>query len=331
MMPLAFTRASSAMSRRIKIAILDDYQNVALRSADWSRLGDVDIEVHNDHIGDRNRLLERLAPCAVICAMRERTPFDKALLERLPNLQLIVSTGMKNAAIDVEAAREAGVVVCSTGGSATSAPELTWALLLAAARRLPAELDAMRAGHWQTTIGRDLAGATLALLGLGGIGSTMARYGKAFGMEIIAWSENLDTARAEAAGARRVEKDDLFRQGDFVSVHLRLSPRTRGLVDARALSLMKPDAILVNTSRGPIVVEDALIDALRNRRIGGAALDTFDIEPLPADHPFRTLYNVVATGHVGYVTEGSYRTYYGETVENIRAWLDGKPIRVMEP
>jgi phosphoglycerate dehydrogenase-like enzyme len=294
------------MSHRIKIAILDDYQNVALRSADWSTLGDVDIEVHNDHIVDSDQLVERLAPCAIVCAMRERTLLDKALLQRLPNLKLI-------------------------GGSATSAPELTWALLLAAARRLPAEFSAMHAGRWQTTIGRDLAGATLALLGLGGIGNTMARYAKAFGMNIIAWSENLDAARAEAAGARRVEKDDLFRHGDFISVHLRLSPRTRGLVDAHALSLMKPDAILVNTSRGPIVVEDALINALKNRQIGGAALDTFDIEPLPADHPFRTLDNVVATGHVGYVTEGSYRTYYGETVENIRAWLDGKPIRVMDP
>jgi phosphoglycerate dehydrogenase-like enzyme len=319
------------MSHRIKIAILDDYQNVALRSADWSTLGDVDIEVHNDHIVDSDQLVERLAPCAIVCAMRERTLLDKALLQRLPNLKLIVSTGRRNSAIDVQAAREAGILVCSTGGSATSAPELTWALLLAAARRLPAEFSAMHAGRWQTTIGRDLAGATLALLGLGGIGNTMARYAKAFGMNIIAWSENLDAARAEAAGARRVEKDDLFRHGDFISVHLRLSPRTRGLVDAHALSLMRPDAILVNTSRGPIVVEDALINALKNRQIGGAALDTFDIEPLPADHPFRTLDNVVATGHVGYVTEGSYRTYYGETVENIRAWLDGKPIRVMDP
>ncbi len=318
------------MSGRVKIAILDDYQRVALRSADWSLLGDVDLEVHHDRIADRERLVETLANCDVICAMRERTAIDRALIARLPNLKLIVSTGQRNAAIDVQAAREAGVPVCGTRGSATSAPELTWALLLAAARRLPAEFQAMRAGRWQTTIGRDLAGATLALLGLGGIGSTMARYGKAFGMEVIAWSENLDEKRAQEAGARRVEKDDLFRGGDFVSVHLRLSDRTRGLVDARSLSLMKPDAILVNTSRGPIVAEDALLDALKNRRIGGAALDTFDIEPLPEDHPFRTLDNVVATGHVGYVTEGSYRIYYGDAVENIRAWLDGKPIRVME-
>jgi phosphoglycerate dehydrogenase-like enzyme len=319
------------MSQRITIAILDDYQKVALRSADWSALGDVELQVHHDHVVEPDRLVERLAPCAIICAMRERTRIDRALIARLPELKLIVSTGQRNSAIDVQAAREAGILVCSTGGSATAAPELTWALLLAAARRLPAEFDAMRRGRWQTTIGRDLAGATLALIGLGGIGATMARYGKAFGMEVIAWSENLDDARAAAAGARRVEKDDLFRLGDFVSVHLRLSARTRGLVDARALSLMKPDAILVNTSRGPIVVEEAMIDALRNRRIGGAALDTFDIEPLPEDHPFRTLDNVVATGHVGYVTEGSYHIYYRETVENIRAWLDGKPIRIMEP
>ena len=318
------------MSGRVKIAILDDYQGVALRSADWSVLGDVDLNVHHDHVIDRERLVERLAACDVICAMRERTAIDRALIARLPNLKLIVSTGLRNAAIDVQAAQEARVAVCGTRGSSTAAPELTWALLLAAARRLPAEFQAMRVGRWQTTIGRDLAGATLALLGLGGIGSAMARYGKAFGMEVIAWSENLDEARALSAGARRVEKDDLFRRGDFVSVHLRLSERTRGLVDARALSLMKPDAILVNTSRGPIVDEGALIDALKNRRIGGAALDTFDIEPLPEDHAFRMLDNVVASGHIGYVTEGSYRIYYGGAVENIRAWLDGKPIRLME-
>jgi phosphoglycerate dehydrogenase-like enzyme len=315
---------------RIKIAILDDYQNVAVNAADWSILGDVEIDVHNDHIVDRDALAEMLEPCAVICAMRERTPIDRALIERLPNLRLIASTGQRNSAIDVKAAQDHGVVVCSTSGSATAAAELTWALLLAAARRLPAEFGAMRGGRWQETVGLDLAGRTLALLGLGAIGGTLARYGKAFGMEVIAWSENLDDARAAAAGALRVAKDDLFRLGDFVSVHLRLSPRTRGLVDAKALSLMKPQAILVNTSRGPIVAEDALIDALKNRRIGGAALDTFDVEPLPADHPFRLLDNVVATAHVGYVTEGSYRVYYAETVENIRAWLEGKPIRVME-
>jgi len=319
------------MNRRVKIAVLDAYQKVARRFADWSVLGDVDLEFHHDRIADRERLVDRLASCDVICVMRERTAIDRSLIARLPELKLIVSTGHRNAAIDIRAAREAGVLVCNTGGSSTAAPELAWALLLAAARRLPAEFEAVRAGRWQTTIGRDLAGATLALLGLGGIGATMARYGKAFGMEAIAWSQNLDDARAAAAGAQRVSKDDLFKRGDFVSIHLRLSERTRGLVDARALSLMKPDAILVNTSRGPIVVEEALIDALRNRRIGGAALDTFDVEPLPEDHPFRRLDNVVATGHVGYVTEGSYRTFYGQTVENIRAWLDGKPIRVMEP
>jgi phosphoglycerate dehydrogenase-like enzyme len=318
------------MTERVKIAILDDYQGVALRAAEWSLLGDVDIDVHRDRIVDRERLVERLFPCTVVCAMRERTPIDRALIARLPNLKLIVSTGRRNAAIDVKAAREAGVVVCNTGGSSTAAAELTWALLLAAARRLSAEFASMRAGRWQTTIGRDLSGATLGLIGLGGIGAMMARYAAAFGMETIAWSENLDTARAEAVGARLVAKDDLFRRGDFVSIHLRLSARTRGLVDARALSLMKSDAILINTSRGPIVDEAALIAALSDRRIGGAALDTFDVEPLPADHPFRALDNVVATGHVGYVTEGSYRIYYGHAVENIRAWLDGKPIRVME-
>jgi phosphoglycerate dehydrogenase-like enzyme len=317
------------MQRPIVIAILDDYQNVALRSADWSVLRDVDLRVFNDSPIERDLLVERLAPCAVVCAMRERTVLDRALLARLPNLRLIASTGQRNVAIDVKAAQERGIVVCNTGGSSSAAPELTWALLMAAARRLPAEFAAMRAGRWQTTIGRDLHGATLALMGLGGIGGVMARYGKAFGMAVIAWSENLDDARAAATGAQRVTKDDLFRNGDFVSIHLRLSPRTRGLVDARALSMMKRDAILINTSRGAIVDEPALIEALMSRRIGGAALDTFEIEPLPKDHPFRTLDNVVATGHVGYVTEDSYRLYFGETVENIRAWMDGRPIRVM--
>jgi len=321
---------SLAKTPPIRIAVLDDYQQVALRFADWSALGDVDLTVHHDHVVDQDRLVERLKSCDVVCAMRERTPIDRALIARLPKLKLIVSTGQRNAAIDTQAAREAGIVVCGTRGLATSAPELSFALLLAAARRLPAEFQAIRGGGWQTTIGRDLAGATLALIGLGGIGSAMARYGKAFGMEVIAWSENLDEARAAAAGVRRVSKEELFRLGDFVSIHLRLSERTRGLVGPDALARMKPDAILVNTSRGPIVVEEALIDALRNRRIGGAALDTFDIEPLPADHPFRTLDNVVATGHVGYVTEGTYRIFYGDAVENIRAWLDGKPIRVLD-
>jgi phosphoglycerate dehydrogenase-like enzyme len=316
---------------RLKIAILDDYQNVALTSADWSSLADADVQVFNDHPTDTDVLAKRLEPFAVICVMRERTTFDRALIARLPNLRLIASTGLRNAAIDVKAAHDCGVVVCGTGGSSTAAAELTWALLLAAARRLPAEFDAMRSGAWQKTIGLDLSGRTLALLGLGGIGKTLARYGGAFGMEVVAWSQNLVAADAAAAGARYVEKDDLFRLGDFVSVHLRLSPRTRGLVDAKALSLMKPTAIFINTSRGPIADEAALIDALKDRRIGGAALDTFDSEPLPPDHPFRTLDNVVATAHIGYVTEESYRLYYGETVENIRAWRDGVPIRVVEP
>ena len=320
------------MNQRVKIAILDDYQNVARRFADWSALEErVELQVFHDPVAGPDQLAERLRPFAVVCAMRERTLFDRALLRRLPNLRLIASTGRSNAAIDLAAAREAGIVVCATGGSPNAAPELTWALILAAARRLPAEFDAMRAGNWQSeTIGFDLNGRTLALLGLGKIGAMLARYGQAFGMEVIAWSENLDEARASATGARLVGKGDLFRLGDVVSVHLRLSPRTRGLVDARALSLMKPNAILVNTSRGPIVAEDALIEALKHRRIGAAALDTFDIEPLPIDHPFRTLDNVVATSHIGYVTEESYRIFYGETVENIRAWMDGAPIRVIE-
>jgi phosphoglycerate dehydrogenase-like enzyme len=316
---------------RLKIAILDDYQQVALGAADWSLLSDADVEVFHDHLTDADALAKRLAPFAVICVMRERTSLDRALIARLPNLRLIASTGLRNAAIDVQAARDGGVLVCGTGGSNTAAAELTWALLLAAARRLPSEFEAMRSGAWQRTVGLDLSGRTLALLGLGTIGKTLARYGQAFGMEVIAWSQNLDSATAAEAGARHVEKDDLFKLGDFVSVHVRLSPRTRGLVDARAFSLMKPNAIFINTSRGPIADEPALIAALRDRRIGGAALDTFDAEPLPADHPFRTLDSVVATGHIGYVTEESYRLYYGDTVENIRAWRAGRPIRVVAP
>jgi phosphoglycerate dehydrogenase-like enzyme len=315
---------------RIKIAVLDDYQNVALRSADWSVLANADIQVFSDHLEDVDLLAERLAPFSVLCVMRERTRFDRALIVRLPNLRLIASTGMRNAAIDLAAAHQRGVVVCSTRGSDTAAAELTWALLLAAARRLPTEFQAMRSGAWQKTVGLDLAGRTLALLGLGNIGKTIARYGQAFGMDVIAWSQNLDPKDAAAAGVRYVEKDDLFRLGDFLSVHLRLSPRTRSLVDAQAFSLMKPTAIFINTSRGPIADESALIAALKERRIGGAALDTYDVEPLPIDHPFRTLDNVVATAHIGYVTEESYRLYYGDTVENILAWLDGAPIRVVE-
>jgi phosphoglycerate dehydrogenase-like enzyme len=313
----------------VKVAVLDDYQNVALQMADWSPLaGRAAITVFNDHLDDPDAVAARLAPFEVVCAMRERTPLKRALLERLPRLKLIASTGPINAAIDVEAARERGIAVVHTGYDSTPTIEMTWALILASVRHVAAESASLRAGGWQRSVGNDLKGKTLGVLGLGNIGGEVARIGQAFGMRVIAWSENLTAEKAAAIGAEHVQKDALFRQSDVLSVHLILSRRTRGLVGAAELALMKSTAWLVNTSRGPIVDEGALIAALRDRRIAGAAVDVFDVEPLPADHPYRSLDNMLATPHLGYVSEKLYRTFYGDTVKNIVAWLDG---RVPEP
>jgi phosphoglycerate dehydrogenase-like enzyme len=310
----------------IRIAILDDYQNVALKLADWSPLeGRTAITVFNDHRSDPDAVVERLTPFDVVCVMRERTPLTRAIIERLPRLKLICSNALRNASIDLKATAERGIPVATTGYDSTPTVELTWALILAGARNIAFENAALRAGRWQSTIGTDLAGNTLGVLGLGNIGTRMAQIAQAFGMKVIAWSENLTPERAAEAGAEWVSKEDLFRRADMLTIHLVLSKRTRGLVGAQELAQMKPTARLINTSRGPIVDQEALIAALTAKRIGGASLDVYDEEPLPPDHPYRSLPNVLATPHIGYVAERVYRVFYGDTVKNIQAWLDGGP------
>jgi phosphoglycerate dehydrogenase-like enzyme len=307
----------------MKIAILDDYQNVALNVADWSKVAKVaEITVFNDHIDETEALIERLRPFDAICVMRERTPLRRDIIERLPRLRLIASTGPRNNSIDMAAANERGIVVANTGYRSTPTIELTWALILASARHLVEESNSVSDGGWQTSIGHELDGRVLGVLGLGNVGGQVARIGRAFGMKIIAWSQNLTADAAAAAGAELVTKDDLFRRSDVVTIHLILSERTRGLVGAAELALMKPTARLINTSRGPIVDEQALIETLRARRIAGAALDVFDIEPLPAKHPFRSIENILATPHIGFVAEDLYRTFYGDAAAAIEAWIE---------
>lgn len=307
----------------MRIAILDDYQFVALTMADWSPLeGRAEINVFTDHVVDEEALAKRLAPFDILCVVRERTPLRRHLIEQLPKLKLIASTGPINAAIDVAAAEEHGVEIVHTGYSSTPTIEMTWALILASQRHLMGEVSSVRSGGWQRTIGSELCGRTLGLLGLGNIGGAVARIGGAFGMRVIGWNQNLTPEKAEVVGATAVSKEQLFSEADIVSIHMLLSRRTRGLVDADAIALMKRDAWLINTSRSAIVDEPALLDALVGRRIAGLAVDVFGEEPLPANHPFRTLDNVLATPHLGYVTEGLYRTFYGDTVRNIVDWLD---------
>jgi phosphoglycerate dehydrogenase-like enzyme len=307
----------------MKVAILDDYQDVALRLADWSAVRRrAEITVFNDHLADPAAVAERLRPFDVVCVMRERTPLSRDILQQLPRLKLIASTGPRNAAIDMRAAAERGIVVTATGYESTPTIELSWALILASARHLAREAASVRDGGWQTGIGANLRGKCLGVMGLGNIGKEVARIALAFGMTVIAWSQNLTREIASAAGATLVDKDALFRQADIVTIHLILSRRTSGLVGAAELALMKPTAWLINTSRGPIVDQGALIEALQARRIAGAALDVFDVEPLPADHPFRRLDNVLATPHIGYVTEELYRTFYGDAAASIAAWLE---------
>ena len=307
----------------MKIAVLDDYQNVALNMADWSSLmARAEVSVFNDHLADPEAVINRLAPFDVVCVMRERTPLPRGIIDRLPQLKLIASTGPGNASIDTAAAKERGIRVAHTGYRSTPTIEMTWAMILASARHLHTESASVRAGGWQTAVGEELDGKTLGILGLGRVGGAVARIGQAFGMKLIAWSQNMTAEAAEAAGALLVTKADLFRQSDFITIHLVLSDRTRGLVGASDLALMKPGARLINTSRGPIVHEDALIQALKSKQIGGAALDVFDHEPLPLEHPYRALNNVLATPHIGYVGEDLYRTFYGDVVNSISAWLD---------
>ena len=315
----------------IRVAILDDYQDIAERLGDWRSLPEgTEVVFFHDHLVDEDAIAERLRDFDVVAIMRERTPFPSSLLARLPRLRLLVTTGMQNRVVDVAAAHAAGVVVSGTGSAANGAPELTWALILGALRHLPEEDAATRTGGWQRTVGGDLHGRVIGILGLGRIGGHVARVARAFEMDVIAWSQNLTAEHAAKAGARLVEKDDLFRQSDILTIHLVLSPRTRGLVGARELELMKPTALLVNTSRGPIVDEEALIAVLRDRRIGGAALDVFANEPLPPGHGLLAVPNTVLTPHLGFVTETTYRRYFSETVEDIAAFLAGSPIRLVE-
>ena len=309
--------------KKYKIAVLDDYQNVALDSADWSAIRErADIAVFQNHLADPDAVIGRLLPFDIVCVMRERTPLPRIVIERLPNLKLIASTGPVNAAIDVAAAGDHGIAVVHTGYRSDPTIEFTWALILASARNIVAESNSVRVGGWQQTVGTDLRGKTLGILGLGRIGSQVARIGNAFGMNPVAWSQNLTPEASKAAGATLVSKDRLFEQADILTIHLVLSGRTRGLVGSSELGRMKPTARLINASRGPIVDEQALVGALKNRQIAGAAVDVFDIEPLPPSHPFRTLDNVLATPHIGYVSHGLYKTFYEDTVSNVRKWLD---------
>ncbi|WP_199493211.1 D-2-hydroxyacid dehydrogenase family protein [Marinitenerispora sediminis] len=314
----------------IRIAVLDDYQDIARRFGDWHRLPDgVELTVFTDHVDDPEALVARLAPFTVVCAMRERSPFPRAVLERLPELRLLVTTGMANASIDMAAARELGVTVSGTGGAPAATAELTWALILALLRRVPAEDRAVRAGGWQHTVGVDLAGRTLGIVGLGRLGSRVGRVGAAFGMTVLAWSANLTAERAEREGARPVGREELLRASDVVTLHLKLSDRTRGLIGRRELELIGPDGYLVNTSRGPIVDEGALLDALTSGGIAGAALDVYATEPLPPDHPLRTAPNTVLTPHIGYGTQDTYDIFFRETVADVLAFLGGAPVRVL--
>lgn len=316
----------------MKIAVLDDYQKVAGQMADWADLpAGSELTIFSDHLADEDKLVARLKDFQAVVGMRERTPFPRSVLERLPELRLLITTGARNASFDTVAATELGIVVCGTGGAGEGPTELTWGLIIGLLRKIPQEDWLTRAGHWQTTVGVGLKGKTLGLIGLGHIGGLMARVGNAFDMRVIAWSQNLTAARAVECQATLVNKDTLFREADIASVHLRLSDRTRGLVGRREIELMKPTAYLVNISRGPIVEEAALIAALQQRRIAGAALDTFDVEPLPLDHPFLQLENTILAPHLGYVTEEGYRAFYAGAIEDIRSYAAGEPVRVINP
>jgi phosphoglycerate dehydrogenase-like enzyme len=313
----------------IRVAILDDYQGVALKAADWQSLHpDAVIEATPEHIGDETMLARRLHTFECVVLMRERTPFRRSLIDRLPNLRLIVTAGMRNAAIDTDAATERRIQICGTETLGFPTAELTWGLIIALMRHIPAEDRATRQGRWQLPVlGHGLRGRTLGILGLGRLGSQVAQVGKAFGMNLLAWSQNLTDEKAAAQGAKRVAKDELLAQSDIVTIHLVLSQRTRGLLGAADLARMKPTAYLVNTSRGPIVDEAALLECLRAHRIAGAGIDVFDVEPLPPDHPFLKLENVVLTPHLGYGIEESFQAIYGQAVEDIKSFLAGKPAR----
>jgi len=315
----------------MRVAILDDYFAAALRLADWSQLkGRADIQVFTKPLGGEDNAAKQLAEFEIIVGMRERTSFPASLIRRLPKLKLLITTGMRNLSFDLEAARAQGVTVCGTGSLGSPTSELAVGLMIALLRDIPGQFASMRQGGWQTRLGHDLAGKTLGLLGLGKVGSGVAAVGNAFNMKVIAWSQNLTEQRAGECRARRVEKDELFRQSDVLSIHLILSDRTRALVGARELALMKPTAYLINTSRGPIVNEGALFKTLQEKRIAGAAIDVYGVEPLPADDPIRKLDNVLLTPHLGYVSAENFAKMYHDAVEDIIAFLDGNPVRVLK-
>lgn len=315
----------------IRAAILDDYQNVALSMADWSPIAkDVEIKVFNEPFRSRDEAIKALQGFAVIVGMRERTPFPRAMIEALPDLKLLITTGARNNSFDLKAAAERGVTVCGTGGFGSPTTGIVFGLLLELTRRVGFENARLKAGQpWQVTIGPDLEGLTLGVLGLGKLGQRSAAVAKAFGMKVIAWSQNLTPEKAAAAGVSYVSKNELFSTADVVTIHVILSDRSRGLVGAADLARMKKSAYLINTSRGPIVDETALIAALKEQRIAGAGLDVFDVEPLPLGHPYRALDNVVITPHLGYVSTQNYARFFPDIVADIRAWLDGKPVRIV--
>jgi phosphoglycerate dehydrogenase-like enzyme len=317
-----------------RCAILDDYQNVALKLADWSRITrDVAVTVFNEAVRRTPEdTIHQLKDFDIVVMMRERTRFPRQVIDGLPKLKLLITTGAYNASIDMAACKERGIVVCGTGSFGNPTTGITFGLILELTRRIGFENARMKAGeNWQVTLGMDIEGKTLGILGLGKLGARVAGVGKAFGMKVIAWSQNLTPERCKELGVEHVSKEELLRSADIVTIHLQLSDRTRGLLGANELGLMKRTAYLINTSRGPIVEEKALLEALRNKQIAGAGLDVFDVEPLPVDHPLRKLDNVVLTPHLGYASQQNYERYYPDIVENIRGWLDGKPVRIIAP
>ena len=315
-----------------RCAILDDFQNVALTFANWSKIaGDVEVTVFTRHMPTAEEVQAALKDFHIVCMMRERTPFRRSTLEALPNLKLLITTGARNASIDMAAAAARGITVCGTGSYGNPTTGITFGLILELTRRIGYEHARLKAGEpWQVTLGPDIEGMTLGVVGLGKLGTRVAGVAKAFGMKVIAWSQNLTAEKCRDVGVDYAAKDELFRAADIVTIHLQLSERSRGTVTANEFALMKPSACLINTARGPIVEEKALIAALKERRIAGAGLDVFDVEPLPLDHPFRHMDNVVITPHLGYVSRQNYERYFPDIVENIRAFIDGKPVRVIK-
>ena len=314
----------------MRVAILDDYLNVALELGDWSSLhGKAELFVFDKPFASQDEAAEKLAKFEIIVGMRERTAFSSNLLKRLPNLKQLITTGMRNRSFDMEAATEQGITICGTDSAGQPTAELTWAILLGLACQIPAHDRGMKSGQWQTKLNGNVGGKTLGVVGLGKLGSAVARVGLAFGMKVIAWSQNLTDERAAEVGAIRVEKKTLLSQSDYISIHLILSDRSRGLIGAEELKLMKPSAYLVNTSRGPIVDEDALLEALQNHKIAGAGIDVYSEEPLPVGSPFRTLDNVLLTPHMGYVATNNISRMYSDAAEDIAAFLDGNPVRVL--